>query len=125
MTNTELAEFKTALEAKRVELFVQLRGRVSDLAIEDCEPELIDRIRSMSARDEIATLINRFTSTLANVERSLRDIDEDRYGTCMRRGGEIPLKRLQSVPWADYCVQCQEQFESAAEISDSNNPQAA
>jgi hypothetical protein len=40
--------------------------------------------------DEITALINRFTSTLANVERSLRDVHEDRYGTSMLCGGEIP-----------------------------------
>jgi len=125
MTNTELLKFKAALEAKRVELFAELRGRVSGLAIEDGQPELLDWIQSMSERDGIASMVSRFSSTLADVERSLRDIDENRYGACMACDGEISLKRLQSIPWAAYCVRCQRQFEAAGEISDFDKPQAA
>jgi len=125
MRDTELVELKAALEAKRVELCTELRVHVSDLTIEGTQPEPIDWIQSMADRAEIATLIDRFTSTLANVERSLRDIDEDRYGACMGCGGEIPLKRLQSIPWAAYCVRCQEQFEGAGKMPDCRPPDRA
>ena len=45
MRNTELVELKAALEAKRVELFAELRGHVSDLTIEGAQPEPIDWIQ--------------------------------------------------------------------------------
>ena len=76
----------------------------------------------MADRSEIAMLIDRFTSTLANVGRSLHDIDGVRYGACMACGCEIPLKRLQSIPWVAYCVRCQEQLESAGEMSNFRPP---
>ena len=40
---------------------------------EDGQPELIDWLQGMSARDQTAALPNRFSTTLAEVERSLRD----------------------------------------------------
>lgn len=113
MTNTELINLKNALEAKRSELLAQLRGRVSELTVEEGQPELIDWIQSMAHRDVTATMLSRYSSTLAEVQRSLRAIAEDRYGTCMECDEPIALRRLQSIPWAACCVSCQEQVEAA------------
>jgi PAS domain S-box-containing protein len=33
------------------------------------------------------------------------------FGSCAACEESISLKRLQAVPWADHCIQCQEQFE--------------
>ena len=57
-------------------------------------------------------MLNRFSSTLADVERSLRAIDENCYGNCIQCHRPIAVMRLQSIPWAAYCVRCQEQFEA-------------
>ena len=112
MTDHQLKTFKAALEAKRLELLEQLRGRVAELAIDASQPELIDWIQTMSSRDVTAGMVSRFSATLADVERSLRAIDDDCYGICT--GCELPIavKRLQSIPWAPYCVACQERFEA-------------
>ena len=113
MTNTELTSLRAVLEAKRMEIAAQLRGRAKELTIEDSQPELVDWIQRMSDRDETAGLVSRFSSTLVDVERSLRAITENRYGTCLRCEQPIPVRRLQSIPWAAYCVRCQEMREAA------------
>ena len=120
MTNTELMNLKAALEAKRQELTAQLRGRVEELTIEDSEPELLDRLQRMSDRNEAAGILHRFSVTLFDVERSLRAIDQGRYGQCVQCDRAIPLKRLESIPWAPYCVRCQERFEAAS--ADGSGP---
>ena len=127
MTNTELMKLKRAVEAKQLELAAQLRGRLKDLTIEGCQAELVDRIHVMSNRDETAGILNRLSSTLADVKRSLRAIDDDCYGECIRCDGPIAIKRLQSIPWAAHCVQCQEQLEAGEEYdaSDFYQPKAA
>jgi DnaK suppressor protein len=126
MTNTELMKLKAALEAKQMELAAQLRGRLKDLTIEGCQAELVDRIHVMSNRDETAGILNRLSSTLADVKRSLRAIGDDCYGECIRCDGAIAIKRLQSIPWAAHCVQCQEQLEAGAcGASDFYQPKAA
>ena len=128
MTNTELMNLKAALEAKRLELAAQLSGRIRELTIEDGQQDLVDWIQGMSDRDEIAGMLNRFSSTLADVERSLRAINENCYGNCIRCDRPIAVKRLQSIPWAAYCVRCQEQFEAGEEegsVPQSDGPRAA
>jgi DnaK suppressor protein len=127
MTNTELMKLKAALEAKQMELAAQLRVRVKELTIEGCQSELVDWIQVMSDRDEIAGILNRLSSTLADVKHSLRAMDDDCYGECIRCDRPIAIKRLQSIPWAAHCVRCQEQLEAGEEYAASNfyQPKAA
>ncbi len=115
MTDVEFRNLKATLEAKRLELAAQLSGQIRELTIEAAQPELLDWVQSMNDRDQTAGMISRFSSTLAAVDRSLRAIAEDSYGECMRCQHPISVRRLQSIPWAAYCVRCQEQVEAAGE----------
>ncbi len=42
------------------------------------------------------------------VEEALDRLDAGDYGTCLACEGTIPAKRLHALPWARYCVKCQE-----------------
>lgn len=112
MTVNETTTLKTALEAKRLEIVAQLRGRVKELNIDESHSDLVDRIQRMSHWDEVAGMLSRSSSTLTDIARCLRAIDEDAYGICFECEEPIPLKRLQSIPWAVYCVRCQERREA-------------
>ncbi len=48
---------------------------------------------------------------LRQIDRALEKIQEETYGICDISGAEIPLKRLEAVPYATMTVQAQEQFE--------------
>jgi DnaK suppressor protein len=47
-------------------------------------------------------------SVLREVEDALLRLRDGSYGTCMDCGIEISRKRLEALPWALYCVTCQE-----------------
>jgi DnaK suppressor protein len=51
------------------------------------------------------------------VEEALDRVASGDYGVCLACEQPIPPKRLQAIPWARYCVQCQEEI--------SMNPDAA
>jgi len=53
---------------------------------------------------------------LREVSDALHRIDHDHYGICLECDEPISLKRLEAVPWARYCVTCQERI--AARIAD-------
>jgi DnaK suppressor protein len=40
------------------------------------------------------------------VNRALTKMDLGTYGTCERCGNEIPIERLDALPWAILCVEC-------------------
>jgi DnaK suppressor protein len=44
---------------------------------------------------------------LAAVDAALERLDAGRYGTCIRCGKPIPAERLEALPWAAHCVDCQ------------------
>jgi DnaK suppressor protein len=55
-----------------------------------------------------ATNLNRHRATLRAIEEALLRIDEGTYGTCEDCGEEIAVGRLNAVPFALRCVECQE-----------------
>jgi DnaK suppressor protein len=44
------------------------------------------------------------------VEEALDRVRSGDYGICLACEQPIPQKRLQALPWARYCVQCQEEI---------------
>ena len=44
---------------------------------------------------------------LAAVERALGRLDDGTFGTCVRCGGAIAPERLEALPWAAHCIDCQ------------------
>jgi RNA polymerase-binding transcription factor len=115
MTNAELNNVKAALEAKRLEIMAQLRGRTRELRIDSGQSDPIDLMKGMSDRDETAGMLDRYSSTLADVERALRALRGDTYGICAECEEPIAPKRLKSIPWAACCVRCQEALEAGEE----------
>jgi DnaK suppressor protein len=53
---------------------------------------------------------------LREISDALLRIDHDQYGICLECDEPISVKRLEAVPWARYCVTCQERI--AARIAD-------
>jgi DnaK suppressor protein len=52
---------------------------------------------------------NRLESKLLReVEEALSRVGTAEYGVCQECGEEISAKRLAAVPWAKYCVTCQD-----------------
>jgi len=47
---------------------------------------------------------------LRMIEEALDRIEAGDYGVCLGCEEPIPAKRLQAVPWAKYCVACQQEL---------------
>ena len=45
-------------------------------------------------------------SKLQKLERALEKSETDDFGTCVKCGDEIPLGRLEFMPWTTKCVKC-------------------
>ena len=49
-----------------------------------------------------------FYGQLREVESALARLNSGEYGGCANCATSISPKRLQAVPWATYCVECQD-----------------
>ena len=106
MTKSELEKYTTALEKRQEEISATLRNR-EDIAIEKA-PDVIDEVQLAGERELAIRNLDRESSLLRNVKGALARIAVGSYGTCMHCEGDISLKRLNAVPWAAFCIRCQE-----------------
>jgi DnaK suppressor protein len=106
MTKSELNRFRKILEARQLELARVLRNR-EGIAIEK-SPDALDEVQHAAERELAIRNLDRESHLLRNVRGALRRMNEGSYGTCMHCEEDISPKRLEAVPWAAYCIHCQE-----------------
>src|ERR1700751_1595115 len=107
MSKSELNKFKNILEAKQAEL-EQLVGNRDGIPIEK-SPDALDEVQHAAERELAIRNLDRESNLLRNVRSALRRIEEGSFGVCLHCEEEISPKRLNAVPWAPFCIQCQEQ----------------
>ena len=110
MNEINLAEIKEKLIAERELLIEKLKG--NDLSVDASEtPDPVDlAVRNYSKNVMLAVSENERRQLLL-INEALERIADDEYGTCQNCEKAINPKRLNAVPWARYCLSCQELLE--------------
>jgi DnaK suppressor protein len=114
------------VSTKKIEHFKQvLEARIAETehAIEDAEQEIrANSARHADAADQAAAEYERQTlahkaavarQTLRNLTQALARMRQETFGECVQCGNDIEPKRLDAIPWARYCLKCQELREQA------------
>jgi DnaK suppressor protein len=119
LNKTELKKYRNMLEAKQAELEQFIRKR-EGIAIEK-SPDAVDEVQRAAERELSIRNLDRESNLLRNVRAALRRIDDGSYGVCLHCEEDINPKRLNAVPWAPFCIQCQEQYDkNRAEMTEDN-----
>jgi DnaK suppressor protein len=106
MTTAELRRQRKSLEDELAELSLVLRNRES-IAIEQ-NADALDEVQGAVERELAIRTLDRGSQVLRSVRAALARIDDGTWGICMRCEEDINPKRLNAVPWAPYCISCQE-----------------
>lgn len=106
MTTKSLEQYRRTLEDKRKDLLAGSGDR-EDILIENAAEEF-DRLQQQLNREVAIRNLDRESAMLKNVQAALARLDNGTFGVCLRCDEDIPEKRLNAVPWAAYCVKCQE-----------------
>ena len=116
MSAIETDRFREALleERKRVAAAIQnLHDENPGTLAEDAGEEtaydnhLADTATETYDRELDYTLEENSEHVLAAIEAALKRIDEGTYGICMNCGKQIAQERLEALPWATLCIDCQ------------------
>ena len=83
------------------ELRQQTAGDVVDAALDSAQDEISSQLAEVESRE------------LANIENALERMRDGGYGLCEGCNNAIPLARLQALPYATMCIQCQREAEKA------------
>jgi RNA polymerase-binding transcription factor len=70
----------------------------------------MDVARSLADVETHASLIENAENKVRRIDTALTQLEQGDYGICANCGEEIPLARLEAVPFAIYCVDCQAEF---------------
>jgi DnaK suppressor protein len=116
------------LEAKRASLMAVLDHR-EEITVEKA-PDEMDNLQLAAQRELAISYLHMESSLLRSIRAALSRIEGHSYGICLHCEKPISPKRLQAVPWAAYCVRCQEavdrgEVEKEVPDEDSNLQDAA
>jgi len=86
------------------ELRQQSVGDVVDAALDSAQDEISSQLAEVESRE------------LASIEQALERIREGTFGICDGCNGKIPVARLNALPYAIYCIECQREIERTGEV---------
>jgi DnaK suppressor protein len=80
---------------------LETSGDVVDVALDAVQDEISSKLAEVESRE------------LANIEVALERVRGGKYGLCEICNGKIPLARLNALPYATSCIECQRASETA------------
>jgi DnaK suppressor protein len=109
VSKVNLDDIRQALEAKCKELLSGSSDR-EEILIERAADEF-DRLQQQLNREVAIRNLDRSSKVLTAVEAALARFTDGTFGVCLHCEEPIPEKRLKAIPWAAYCISCQEKMD--------------
>lgn len=109
----EIEALKQTLVEKRREVaeMYQHDVKVGQEATDDNADDFADRANNSYNRETMFALSDQERRTVIAIDDALTRIDQGEYGICTHCGEQIGKPRLEAVPWAKHCIDCQEKEE--------------
>lgn len=118
LKKSEIEMFKERLEALKAQITRIVDGAKKEVASADQSKGYSQHSADEGTDDFVKSVSLEVTSkevgVLKQINRSLEKIEEGTYGICDITGEEIPIKRLEAVPYANMTVKAQEKFEKGS-----------
>jgi RNA polymerase-binding protein DksA len=88
-------------------------GTLTDESGEEAafDNHLADTATETYDRELDYTLEENSEHVLAEIDAALKRIEDGTYGICTNRGEQIPVERLEALPYATLCIDCQREQE--------------
>ena len=113
MDKKKTETYKRRLLAKQEELQRQVSkseqdGRQID---EDTTQDIADKAANSYTKEFLFHQSDDNRRILQLVNEALERLKNGSYGLCVACNEEVQVKRLEAVPWARHCIECQEKQE--------------
>jgi DnaK suppressor protein len=116
----ELRERLLAERARIEQEVANLAGGIDASTFQDDETDAADQHPADDAselfeREKNMTVLATLQASLQEITDALRKFDQGTYGICETCGKPIAEKRLQALPEATHCIECQARLEREAQ----------
>ena len=115
LSNAEVQKFKKRLEDLRAQMTTLVRGATEMVKSVDegkgYSQHQADEGTDDSIRNVSLEVSGKDLKILRQIERALEKIEEESYGICDLSEEEIPVLRLDAVPYATMTVKAQDKME--------------
>jgi DnaK suppressor protein len=109
LSGKKLQHFKENLEAQIAETERVLANAEQETRASSARhADSADQAAAEYERQTLAHKADSARQTIRRLEDALKRIKQGTFGECAHCAGEIEVKRLNAIPWARYCVKCQE-----------------
>lgn len=98
--------YRTLLLKKRDELMATARNDALTASLQT--PDEVEFATKTAEQDVTAVTVSIRSRMLKEVEKALQRVASGTFGECEGCGQEISPARLKAIPWARYCLICQE-----------------
>jgi DnaK suppressor protein len=105
----QLEQFKRLLQSRIAETERSIANAEHEMrAISARQADAGDQAAAEYERQTLAHKAAVARQTLRNLTQALDRMREGTFGECAQCGNDIESKRLEAIPWARYCLKCQE-----------------
>lgn len=108
-----LDTYRKSLDEQREQILSLLEHdmRVGQAASDEGSEDIVDRANSAYNREFMLALSDTERKILLEIDKAIERVENRTYGICANCEETIPPARLKAVPWAKFCVDCQEKVE--------------
>ena len=114
MTTNEVQGFHKILTARVAELERIARQRDGIAIVRSAD--LVEEVQSAAERAMAVSHLDRDCSQLRDARAALGRIEDGGFGICQECEEDIHPKRLRAVPWAAFCIRCQEDADRNSKV---------
>lgn len=121
LTKPQVQKIRRLLLERQSVLLADSRSKMSEVGDEGAERsgDEADRASASFVHDMAMGTAARESRELKLIEEALARIEAGTYGGCEECGGPIAPARLQALPFAEYCIECQEKLEEEGMMADT------
>ena len=113
LSKQQLESIRSALQEKRADILRQRENQLSELYSPDKHhlADLEEMASDTTDTDSLCAFVDLSSSTVEQIDTALVKLDEGTYGCCEACEKPIHPERLDVLPFASLCVQCQRKKE--------------
>jgi DnaK suppressor protein len=118
MTRRDLADLRKKLLGERDRSEESLRRAIQHTLDDDDTTRDAGDLASASHNRDLMYVLQEYEGRrLKLINDVLAGMEQDGYGTCEECGQDIGKARLEAIPWATYCLSCQEEADARTSMA--------